>query len=217
MKKYFSTIVFAIICGMFIASCGGGSSGKKLASNDVLGDLPNLLYQRDVTDSIRKAEERAALEKLNPNKKGDWDKAAKIDAKFDARREKEEAAFEAEVAKLKSVLVGKAIPFEMEEGLPYEITSCKIVEVNDGGTLNYEFELKVLDAKAVKAKTNWSNEYYVIGKYLDKDGNEFDGNSSGVKIPKAEDGETFTHVEWFSMPSPAKYANFAKIKFVKPN
>ena len=59
MKKFFSTIVFAIICGMFIASCGGGSVGKKLVSNEILGDLPNLVNQKHLTDSVRKAKTEA--------------------------------------------------------------------------------------------------------------------------------------------------------------
>jgi len=110
-------------------------------------------------------------------------------------------------------LIGKNIPYEVEDGAPFEITSCKIVKLFENGGLHYEIELKITDAKVIK--TNWSNEYWIYCDYIDKDGNKFDGSGCGVIMSKQEkvDGATFTHQEPMSFSSPENYVNFAKIRF----
>ncbi len=214
MKKNLSTILFAIVCGMLVASCGNsGGSGKKLATNEVLGDLPNLVYQHNYQDSVFKAKADEEQKGLKFDESG-LKAAMEIEKKYDTKREEANTKFAADVEKLNSSLAGKAIPYEMEAGLPYEITNCKIVDLDKNGNAHYEIELKITDAKAIKP--NWNNEYYVIANSLDKDGNEIEGAGVGCTfvIPKAEDGATFTGKSWIGFSKPEKYVNFAKFKFV---
>jgi hypothetical protein len=214
-NKILGSLAILGLSAMMMVSCGGGSSssGKKLASNDVFGDLPSLKYQYENQDSELKAKAKDEQKNLPFNESG-LKKAKAIDEKYAAKRKATKEKFAADVEKLKPSLIGKAIPYEVEEGAPFEITSCKIVELFDSGSIRYEFELKITDAKAIQP--NWSNEFWVFCDYLDKDGNKFDGNSSGVVIPREEkvDGATFTHQEPSSFSSPEKYVNFAKIRFL---
>ncbi len=123
MKILKSILAVAIIATM--ASCGGGSgSGKKLAKNDVLGDMPNVVYQHFQVDSIIDADEKEAYKGIKSEK--DFGKAMKIKAKFDEREEKEDAQFKANIEKIKAELVGKDIPYEVENNVGYEIMSCKV-------------------------------------------------------------------------------------------
>jgi hypothetical protein len=201
---------------MFFASCGGGSgssSGKKLASNEVFGDLPNAVYQRQYANTVAEKHKNVERDKLDGNNKGDQAKWKKIQEKYKKSLDENEAKLAAEVEKIKPTLIGKEIPYEVEEGAPYEITSCKIVEVGQHGYVDYELVLKITDAKAIK--TNWNDEYYVNSDYVDKAGNRFSGGSNGVKISKKENGATCTHKGRILFDNAERYVDFAKIKFLK--
>jgi len=214
--------VIAVIAMM--ASCGGGSgsssSGKKLASNDVFGDLPNLIYQHNNQDAELKDEAKKKQEGLPFNESG-LKKAKEIDDKYSAKRKAADEKFFADVEKLKPSLVGKDIPFEVEDGLPYEIISYKIADVGQYGGVSYEITFKILDAQAIT--TNWSNEYRMPGCFIDKDGNEMEkaGGGCGVVISKEEhvDGAILTQQGVLTtFVFPEKYVNFAKNRFtVKSN
>ena len=92
------------------SSCGsGGSSGKKLAANDILGDFPNLVYQQGIKYDAWNDKYSDALE-------GDSEKKVeKLRAQWDVEVEK----YKAEIAKIKSMIVGKAIPVEVDPGLGF--------------------------------------------------------------------------------------------------
>jgi len=217
MKKHFSTIVFAIICGMFIASCGGGSVGKKLASNDFLGDLPNIVYQKHLTDSIIKADQKTAMDKLDWNKQSDWKKGEKIKQKFDAKSNEANTKFEAELEKLRPTLTGKAVPFEMEEGLGYEVTSFKVTEVTEYGSVSTELEVKITDPKEA-AIMKYVNVLNVKMQEVDKDGNEIGYlRDFNVNLSGKTEGATgnYTYYSVTVRANEQKYADFAKIKFIK--
>ena len=209
-----------VACGMFIESCGGGSGnvGKDIGKNEYLGNLPNLVYQHNLINDNRNAEKDAKLEKLNTGSKSDYEKAVKIAKKFDVRQEEDRKKFEAEVEKIKTELMGKDIPYEVEEGLGYEVLSCKIVNVDDRVAVCTEFELKITDAKLAKIKGYGEPDVYVVVQEIDKDGNQIsDDGGLYVKLSGKTDGSTgkrenYIYVSW---KNAEQMVNFAKIKFVK--
>jgi hypothetical protein len=216
MKILRNFSVIAMVAMM--ASCGGsGSSGKKLASNEFLGDLPNLVYQKGYSDSVLNANEKAEMDKLDGSKKSDWEKAAKIDDKYDIKKEEADKKFEAEVEKIKPSLVGKDIPFEVEEGIGYEITSCKVSKV-EGSTVYVDFEVKVTDFKVANIE-RYGNKLILKWHEIDKEG-KLMGSEYGhvyyLELDKKEDGATGKTTQFISISSKEaeKYVNFAKIKFV---
>ena len=214
-------IIFSVACGMFLASCGGGSgsSGGKLASNPFLGDLPNLFYQKQVSDSIRDAEEKAAFDKLDWKKKSDWEKGEKLKQKFKAQSEEADKKFAAELEKLKTTLVGKDVPFEMEEGLGYEVTSFKVTEVGSYGSVKTELEIKITNP-AEAALLRYANALSVKLQEIDKDGNDIGSypHDFNINLSGKTEGATgnYTYYSISVNGRDAKQSvNFAKIKFIK--
>ena len=202
---------------MFIASCGSAGGGKKIAKNDFLGDLPNLIYQKNLIDSIRNAEEKAATAKLNPNEKSDREKAVKISDKFKARKQAENEKYDANVEKIKAELVGKSIPFEVEEGTGYEITYCKISDVQ-GRTIYVEFEVKITDVKTAEISRYGKPEVFVMAQSIDKNGNQIGADGGyNIDITDRADGATGkdNRLIAISQKYVEKYADFAKFRFIK--
>ena len=212
-------VVSALMCGLMFTNCGGGSgSGKKLASNEFLGDLPNLVYQNGFKDSVRNAKEDAEMNKLNPSKISDWEKGAKIKEKFKAQKEEAKKEFNAELEKLKPAIVGKDIPFEMEEGLGYEIISFNVTEIDSYGSVRTNLEVKITDPKEANLM-RYANALSVKLHEVDTDGNkigyerEFNINLSG-KTEGATGNYTYYVISFYPKDA-VKYVNFDKIKFVK--
>jgi len=151
-----------------------------------------------------------------------WDKAKE---KFDAREDEEKAKFKAEVEKIKPTLVGKDIPFEVEDGTGYEITSCKISDI-ENDYVYIDFEVKITDIKAAKfdyqGMFDKSNPKLSISTYeVDKNGNRMGSewnNVLSVEVQEKADGATGKATGstfYIAILNPEKYMNFAKIKFVK--
>ena len=188
-------VVSALMCGLMLTNCGGGSgsnsSSKKLVSNDVLGDLPDLVYQHAYADSVFYADRSEAEQK------------AKIE-EFKAKQS-------AEYKKLAPSIVGNNVPVEVEEGLGYEITSCKIVAMEYSKTI-VEYQLKVTDNKAIK--TTRAGQIVVAWQNIDKDGKQIGDNAANYS--ELKDGEAndkiFLIVNSYNVE---QWANFDKIKFVK--
>ena len=210
MKSKFSSIIFAILCGMFIASCGsGGGSGKKIAKNDVLGDLPNVLYQKHFGDSVIDAKEREALKNLKWTE-SDMKKGMKIKEKFKAEREKVDVKYDAEIKKVEEQLLGKDIPFEVEEGLGYKVNSFKITSILKYGVIA-EFEVETTDVKVANIE-RYSNKLVVQSQNIDKNGNVLGETPHYIKLNGKEDGVKAT--ETMLILAEKNYADFAKVKFV---
>jgi len=208
---------FAVVCGLAFTGCGGGGSdsgsGKKLAANDFLGDLPNAFYQKNFTDSTIRAAQTAEEDKLDGTKKSDWEKAAKIREKYKAKFAEADKKFEAEVEKIKPKLIGKDIPFEVDEELAYKVNSLKITDVQ-GSKIYVEFEVEITDVTKLSSYQKSSKDLIVQWNEFDKDGNEMmSGKAAYVKMPEMATGAKKTEATYISCD--AKYVNFAKIKFLK--
>jgi hypothetical protein len=207
------------LSAMMMVSCGDGSSsgsssgsGKKLASNDFLGDLPNLNYQKYLTDSIISAEEKTEMGKLDWKNKNDWEKGDKLKKKFRDKRDEADTKYKAEVEKIKPQLIGKDVPFELEDGTGYKVNSFKITDNINGGGVYTELEVEVTDVKV--ADFTRANEIVVSWYEVDKEGNKM-GNDGSAYIKLAEKTEGATGTYSLLIKCSPRYVNFAKIKFVK--
>ena len=226
MKILKTVLTVAVIALMASCSGGSGSSGKKLASNDILGDMPDLVYQYEYSDSVIKAKrdvEREKFKKDGTLDKSTWEKYSKMDAKFDAERDALKAKFDAEVEKLQPSLLGKNIPFELEDGCGYEVSSVKIIDLNKNSGAKVEFEVKITDESAFKIRSWGSVPFYF--KTLDKDGNligkDYYGEERDESIIMSSKNGTTGKGNFYLADSKkvaAEMVNFAKIRFIKdPN
>jgi hypothetical protein len=204
---------------VMMTSCGGGSSsvsGKKLASNEFLGDMPNLVYQKAINDSNRDAQKDAEKEKVRQ----DPEKWKKMEDKFDAEEEAAEEHFNAEVEKLKPSLVGKELPFEVEDGCGYEVSGLKISNLNSAG-VQVEFEVTITDGTVIKTQ-GWGTLAFYF-QAIDKDGNligkDYFGEFRNTTINMSQKNSTTANGSFYLVndKDAAEMANFAKIKFVKAN
>jgi hypothetical protein len=220
MKRQFNIIILALVCVMMFTSCGGG--GKKLASNEFLGDMPNLVLQKAVKDSIRDAKkhaERDAFKEKNMGSKDKsvWEKAKEMEEKFDAERKAADEQFNAEVEKLKPSLVGKVLPVEVENGCGYEVSNLKISDLSTA--VKVEFEVKITDESAVTVR-NWGTVNFYF-QALDKDGNligkAYYGEVRNTSITMSQKNGTIGKGSFYLVNEhdAEEMVNFAKIKFVK--
>ncbi len=199
-----------------LSSCGGrsGSSGKKLASNEFLGDLPNLIYQKHLSDSIFEADMKAEADKLGKSEK-DFEKAMKLHEEYKLREKEEDTKYENEIEKIKPALLGKEIPVEVEAGSGYEITSCKISDVNSN-SIFAEFELKITDIN-VAPFPRYGNILAVTVQTIDKNGNQIGSDGAySVELADRANGATGKAKIYITIrPSDAKqHVDFAKVKFI---
>ena len=223
MKKsnIFGLLAILGLSAMILASCGGGSgSGKKLATNELLGDLPNLVYQKAINDSIRDAKQHAEREKFKEDNSKNFDKSVgmkwkKMEEEFDAEQKAANDEVSAEAEKIKPSLVNKALPFEVEEGCGYEVSDLKIIDV-DGNwypSAKVEFEVKITDEKAVKIY-QWGTLDFGF-HLLDKDGNLLDKDHTTITMSQKNGTTAKGHFYLVHKRNARQMVDFAKIKFIK--
>jgi len=217
-NRILGTLAIVGLSVMMLVSCGNGSSsvvsGKKIATNEFLGDLPNLVYQKHFTDSIRISKRSAERKKFEGGSKSDREKWEKVKAKYDALEKEDNAKFEAELEKIKPTLMGRDIPFEVEEGTGYDILSCKIVGVSGNG-VTVEFEVKITDVKVCGPPLNnmftTTISIWTSMQQLDKNGNQIGSDGSVyVDMPGKENGIIGKGEYHIS----AQHADFAKLRFI---
>ena len=179
----------AIASILFFASCGGGSDTsseiwsvklKDFPENATLGKLPGIFCHYLQMDSVIRAGYNPEYEELKEKSKKamkagsekDWNKyEAKIDEllekeKADKKRNKEEML--SAIEKEKENLIGRKIPFEVEEGAWFEIADLYISDITEEGNLKVTGTIKVATEKA----TVWlGNKYSINGNCLDSKGN----------------------------------------------
>lgn len=225
MKTKNIIITLAAIAALCLAfsSCGGGSSknasGKKIGKNEILGNMPDIVYQKALKDSVLKAEFKAKYDKIEMKSESDLKKAASIVKEEKEEQEKVKSEFTETIAKEKSNLIGKSIPFEMEEELGYEITKFVITDIESDGRVRSEIEVRITDINSAKILRG-GGQLLMASQDIDKNGNQI-GNSGAsyyVSITRDENGATGNTYSYIVLhfTNAAQYADFAKIKFVKP-
>jgi hypothetical protein len=223
VNKFLGAFAILGLSAVIMVSCGGGNgssnAGKKLASNEFLGDLPNVVSQWVYKDSVLNAQKYAEREAFKEKNAGTKDKsvgqkAKEMEEKHAAQYKEAKAQFQAEVEKLKPALVGKTLPFEVEEGCGYEVSGLKICDLDESAKV--EFEVKITDEKAIKVY-QWGTLDFIF-QVLDKDGNIIgkDNTRHTTITMSQKNGETAKGTFYLVDKADAKeIVNFAKIKFVK--
>jgi len=243
-KKVFATLFCAGIfaTSLILASCGGGGDGEaktksdvkfqKSPKNEVLGDLVNISCEYAVKWNASEAEYEEARQKNKEKYADNSDKReqnyAKISAEHKERGKQIVADANAALEKEMATLIGKDIPFECEEGLGFEVVECKISGITkhmgscNRTTLTFNYKVKPVDAKIIEKLDSMRSGLYKCldakgNILLDSKGNEVETNVLGISYnekKQLKNGETIEKEGWFVL-EPC-FANFAKIKFVKP-
>jgi len=203
-------IAVTAMCMMASCGSGSGSSGKQLASNDILGDFPNLVHQQGIKYDAWNDKYTDALE-------GDSEKkVAKLREQWDVVTDE----YKAELEKIKPTIIGKAIPVEVDAGLGFEVTSCKISGISGGekggGEVYFDLEVTVTDV-TVTGMSRYDQSIRFRVQCFDKVGNKIGELGSGsVDVSEIADGATGKGTDnYFSIDDAEQYVDFAKIKFVK--
>ncbi len=227
---------------LILASCGGGGDSEtktknevkfqKSPKNEILGDLVNISCEYAAKWNASEAEYEEARQKNKEKSADNSDKReqnyAKISAEHKERGKQIVADANAALEKEMATLIGKDIPFECEEGLGFEVVECKISGITkhmgscNRTTLTFNYKVKPVDAKIIEKLDSMRSGLYKCldakgNILLDSKGNEVETNVLGISYnekKQLKNGETIEKEGWFVL-EPC-FANFAKIKFVKP-
>ena len=243
-KKVFATLFCAGIfaTSLILTSCGGGGDSEtktknevkfqKSPKNEILGDLVNISCEYAAKWNASEAEYEEARQKNKEKYADNSDKReqnyAKISAEHKERGKQIVADANAALEKEMATLIGKDIPFECEEGLGFEVVECKISGITkhmgscNRTTLTFNYKVKPMDAKIIEKLDSMRSGLYKCldakgNILLDSKGNEVETNVLGISYnekKQLKNGETIEKEGWFVL-EPC-FANFAKIKFVKP-
>ena len=243
-KKVFATLFCASIfaTSLILASCGGGGDSEtktknevkfqKSPKNEILGDLVNISCEYTAKWNASETEYEDARQKNKEKYADNSDKREQNYQKISASHKERgkqiideaNAALEKEMAGL----IGKDIPFEVEDGLGFEVVECKISKITKHATscnrttLTFNYKVKPVDAKIIEKLDSMRSGLYKCldaneNVLLDSKGNEIETNVLGISYDEKKqlkNGETIQKEGWFVL-EPC-FANFAKIKFVKP-
>lgn len=244
-KKVFAALFCAGIfaTSLILASCGGGGDSEtktknevkfqKSPKNEILGDLVNISGEysakwKTSEDEYEEARQKN-MEKYADNSDKREQNYVKISADHKERGKQIVAEANAALEKEMAGLIGKDIPFEVEDGLGFEVVECKISEKItkhasscNRTTLTFYYKVKPVDAKIIEKLDSMRSGLYKCldangNVLLDSKGNEIGTNVLGISYnekKQLKNGETIEKEGWFVL-EPC-FANFAKIKFVKP-
>ena len=243
-KSVFATLFCAgiFVSSLILTACGGGGDGEaktksdvkfqKSPKNEILGDLVNISSEYAAKWNASEAEYEEARQKNKEKYADNSDKReqnyAKISAEHKERGKQIVADANAALEKEMATLIGKDIPFECEEGLGFEVVECKISGITkhmgscNRTTLTFYYKVKPVDAKIIEKLDSMRSGLYKCldangNVLLNSKGNEIETNVLGISFnekKQLKNGETIEKEGWFVL-EPC-FANFAKIKFVKP-
>lgn len=193
-----------------------------IPKNEILGNVPSIVYQKEQQDSIREAKSKALADDIE-----DEEKLIKLAEKHEEESEKAQTEFEEALQKEGENLKGRDIPFSLTESQGYEITSLKITGVNQDGEVSVGYTVKFTDV----SKINFFRPLMGLGEgkvslpvqFVDKAGNVL-GKSTyylffdRAKVKNASDLTNGMEVDFYnSIPvfnNSKGYSDFAKIEFL---
>jgi hypothetical protein len=233
-KNLFATAFYAGIfaTALLLTSCGGGEGGgknnvkiEKFPKNEILGNMVNIVNEHYVLDSISDLEIKELKNKYDVKNEKEYEKYKNEYIKLTEKAEKLNADYYSAVEAEKVNLIGKSIPFEMEDDFGYEVTECKIVDVNKYGGFKMSINVKLTDPDKALAGSRRPN-FNCYLQYLDKNGNiiqnrdEYIGHLFEVSLPDKNVGTEGTatsweDIGWHSGRYAKNFANLAKVRFVK--
>jgi hypothetical protein len=213
------TLFFFVIV-LFIAC--NGNSVSRIPKNEILGDVPSILYQKEQQDSIREAKTKAASDKIE-----DEGKMIKLAREYMEETEKAQAKFEEALMKEGEKLKGRDVPFSLAESQGYEITSLKITGVTEKGEVSVGYTVKLTDV----SKINFVRPNMGLAEgrvrfpiqFVDKAGNVLGKSTyylffSRTKVKNASDLTNGMEVDYYNdipvFNDSKGYSDFAKIEFL---
>lgn len=226
---------------LLFAACGGGGTEtsssisksvklKDFPENATLGKLPGIFCQYLQMDSVIRASYNPEYNELKEKSKKamkagnekDWNKyEAKIDElleKEKADKKKNEEDMLSAIGKEKENLIGKKIPFEVEEGAWFEMTDLVVSDITEKGNLMVKGTFKLaVDEK--KLRTIFGGKYTINGDCLDSNGNTI--CPSGYVYESFTGDKTLGSTETYETEIPMPFSiskamlNFDKIRFKK--
>ncbi|MDR1887110.1 MAG: hypothetical protein LBQ70_04265 [Prevotellaceae bacterium] len=204
-------------------ACGGGSP-KGFSKNDILGNLPLIVYKKAQQDSIFKAQSQAQI----PKDKNDMATLERLLKKAWKQMEEAKSQYRAEIeAELKNVS-DKEIPFSMEEGLGFEATSVKFVDFKDDGEVKILLKVRITDVSKLNLtyplQRGQRAQFHIPVQFLNSADKVLDEqkfqyvyldtkNSDDIK-----NGDEYRQMTNFYLiaGNARDYVDFAKVKFVIP-
>ena len=231
----------AIAAVLLFAACGGGGTEtssstsksvklKEFPENVTLGKLPGIFCQYLQMDSVIRASYNPEYDELKEKSRKamkagnekEWNKyEAKIDdllEKENADKKKNEEDMLSAIGKEKENLIGRKIPYEVEEGAWFEMTDLFISDVTEKGNLMVTGSFKLaVDEK--KLRTIFGGKYTINGECLDSQGNKI--CPSGYVYESFKGDKSLGSTETFVMEIPMPFSiskamlNFDKIWFKK--
>lgn len=232
MKSKISHLVTALVCGVILVSCGGGSEGSKIKKNEYFGMLPSIYASYKASKDAIETESDKVAEKIKET--DDLEKVFKLAAELQEKEEAMEEKMEtAAIAEIQS-LVGRDIPvsystsLQSSDELFYNV-SAKLA-ANEGSHL-IKIEL------SYTAKTNLDvpgrNMRKIDGKYwayyrlVSTSGSTIRTGFSSDLVKQDSHpvsisaGTALLKSDWnsscdltYMIHEPEKYANFAGIEFI---
>ena len=195
MNNRFKTTVFAIICGVILAGCGGGSGSSGLKKNKYLGSLPALhadfeLIQKDEKDGEKKLEKLMAKGNVGKLMK----EAMKQEKEFNERKKKLYADRSAETKRL----AGTEIPFTTSKA--FDELNIKVIapiKLDETGYM-------VASILTSDNRINHNSTYF---NALAKDGSIIGAGSFSYWGGESLKG-------YLSMDNPKEWVKFAGIEFI---
>ena len=221
MKKVI--LNFAVIAAaVVLVSCGGGTPAG-LPKNDILGNVPSLIYQKAKQDSIIEAKYYELTKDL------EFEEIGKFHEDYLKESEVVEMKFKQDIEKEIKRLEGKTIPFTLSEGLGYEVTSLKIKSIDNIGYLNIEYSVKLTDVSKISCWVDKKEGHiFLTAKLVNKAGEMLGKYKEqfAVELPKDEikscadlkAGMEFSGSDSYTIKieedNAKEYIDFAKIVFV---
>jgi hypothetical protein len=218
MKKAVKMMIAAIVCGVVMTACGGGSVPKSnLPDNEYLGALPALYADEELAEDADKAKLKEA------EAEGEL---AEIEEEVDKAAEERAKKLQADAAAEWAKIDGKEIPFKCTpefEKLNLKVNSLKLSAGEQGAIVD------IVAAQDISINTGNISQYdYVWYRVLAKDGTVI--RTVGIFIATGmaalkgisfNKGQTITSSTGSNLVAQLhlandteKWANFAGIEFI---
>lgn len=206
---------------VLLAACGGNTISR-LPQNEILGEVPSIVYQKEQQDSIRQAKGHAKA-----GKAGNEEQLTKLASQYAEEAEKAQKAYAEALEKEGEKLKGRDVPFTIAESSGYEITSLKIKGASEEGEVSVGYTVKLTDV----SKIHFFRSMIGLGegkinlpvRFVDKEGNVLGKDLfhlflSDPKLKKASDLTNGMEVSFYNHIPVADdargYSGFARIEFL---
>jgi len=215
MKKITTMMTAALVCGVMFTSCGGGTPKSGLKNNEFFGNLPALHADFDLAKGADEAELEKVWKSSDPKKIA---KAAdRIEKRATERKEKFDAAVEAEWAKVQ----GRSLPIsfskaanEIELIQNIEIASAKI----EGQQIVFNITAKNdIPRRMLGSDRNWVSQNAIYFRFVAKDGSTLYSGVTMVREQNYTAGQSLAPQFGNAITTqifPAHLADFTNIEII---